>query len=266
MATTVRDAAALLACWPATAPTTPRTPSTAAWPASGSVCPASDVLGLHRPRRRRRRAGGRAAGRRGRHDRRRHRPACHGGLRLGRRAAGPARRAPAAGWSTTSPPAPATCRARWRTSCLQPRARRRGAGALRAVAVRAARWPGPATRGRGVRRGAGALRDGTRRDGHRRGAARAPARRAGDPVVRPREPDRPGQPRGAPGLLHERRGDGRLPAAHRADRAGGRPAGGGVVLGTADSEATLVEIAHGYERARNRATGPLPEPTFPPFV
>jgi amidase len=36
--------------------------------------------------------------------------------------------------------------------------------------------------------------------------------------------------------------------------------------GTADSEATLVEIAHGYETARNRDAGPLPEPTFPTFV
>jgi len=36
--------------------------------------------------------------------------------------------------------------------------------------------------------------------------------------------------------------------------------------GTAGSEATLVEVAHGYERARHRATGPLPAPTFEPFV
>jgi amidase len=36
--------------------------------------------------------------------------------------------------------------------------------------------------------------------------------------------------------------------------------------GTAGSERTLVEIAHGYERARDRATGPLPEPTFADFV
>jgi amidase len=36
--------------------------------------------------------------------------------------------------------------------------------------------------------------------------------------------------------------------------------------GTAGTEATLVEIAHGYERARDRKTGPLPEPTFAPFV
>lgn len=36
--------------------------------------------------------------------------------------------------------------------------------------------------------------------------------------------------------------------------------------GTADSEATLVEIAHGYEAARDRTTGPLPEPTYPTFV
>ena len=36
--------------------------------------------------------------------------------------------------------------------------------------------------------------------------------------------------------------------------------------GTAGSEATLVEIAHGYEAARDRDTGPLPAPTFTPFV
>ena len=36
--------------------------------------------------------------------------------------------------------------------------------------------------------------------------------------------------------------------------------------GTAGSEASLVEIAHGYEEARDRDTGPLPPPTFPPFV
>jgi amidase len=36
--------------------------------------------------------------------------------------------------------------------------------------------------------------------------------------------------------------------------------------GGAGSEATLVEIAHGYEAARDRDTGPLPAPTFEPFV
>ena len=36
--------------------------------------------------------------------------------------------------------------------------------------------------------------------------------------------------------------------------------------GTAGSEANLVEIAHGYERARDRDTGPLPPPMFEPFV
>lgn len=36
--------------------------------------------------------------------------------------------------------------------------------------------------------------------------------------------------------------------------------------GGAGSETTLVEIAHGYERARDRTTGPLPAPTFPTFV
>ena len=36
--------------------------------------------------------------------------------------------------------------------------------------------------------------------------------------------------------------------------------------GTAGSETNLIEIAHGYERARNRDTGPLPPPTFEPFV
>ncbi|GAB3764047.1 amidase [Nocardioides ginsengisegetis] len=36
--------------------------------------------------------------------------------------------------------------------------------------------------------------------------------------------------------------------------------------GASGSERTLVEIAHGYELARDRSTGPLPEPTFPTFV
>jgi amidase len=36
--------------------------------------------------------------------------------------------------------------------------------------------------------------------------------------------------------------------------------------GTAGSEATLVEIAHGYEVARDRTSGPLPAPTYPTFV
>ncbi|MCF6376857.1 amidase [Nocardioides KLBMP 9356] len=36
--------------------------------------------------------------------------------------------------------------------------------------------------------------------------------------------------------------------------------------GTAGSEATLVEVAHGYEVARDATTGPLPEPTYEPFV
>lgn len=34
----------------------------------------------------------------------------------------------------------------------------------------------------------------------------------------------------------------------------------------AGSEATLIEIGHGYEHARNATTGPLPAPTYPPFV
>ncbi len=36
--------------------------------------------------------------------------------------------------------------------------------------------------------------------------------------------------------------------------------------GTAGSETSLVEIGHGYETARDRDTGPLPEPTFEQFV
>ena len=36
--------------------------------------------------------------------------------------------------------------------------------------------------------------------------------------------------------------------------------------GTAGSEATLVEVAHAYEVARDRSSGPLPEPDFPVFV
>ncbi|HSU03791.1 MAG TPA: amidase family protein [Nocardioides sp.] len=36
--------------------------------------------------------------------------------------------------------------------------------------------------------------------------------------------------------------------------------------GTAGSEETLIEVAHGYEVARDAATGPLPDPTFPVFV
>lgn len=36
--------------------------------------------------------------------------------------------------------------------------------------------------------------------------------------------------------------------------------------GAAGSEATLVGIAHGYELARDRTSGPLPAPTYPTFV
>jgi len=36
--------------------------------------------------------------------------------------------------------------------------------------------------------------------------------------------------------------------------------------GTADSEGTLIEIAHGYESARDRSSGPLAAPTFSTFV
>jgi amidase len=36
--------------------------------------------------------------------------------------------------------------------------------------------------------------------------------------------------------------------------------------GTADSEATLIEIAAAYESARDAADGPLPPPTYPQFV
>lgn len=36
--------------------------------------------------------------------------------------------------------------------------------------------------------------------------------------------------------------------------------------GTAGSEGTLIGIAHGYEVARDAASGPLPEPTMPTFV
>jgi amidase len=36
--------------------------------------------------------------------------------------------------------------------------------------------------------------------------------------------------------------------------------------GAAGSETTLIEIGHGYEEARDRTSGPLPEPTFPDFV
>lgn len=36
--------------------------------------------------------------------------------------------------------------------------------------------------------------------------------------------------------------------------------------GTAGSEAGLIEVAHGYEVARDASSGPLPAPTFPTFV
>jgi amidase len=36
--------------------------------------------------------------------------------------------------------------------------------------------------------------------------------------------------------------------------------------GTAHSERALIEVAHGYETARDRKQGPIPEPTFPTFV
>ena len=83
----------------------------------------------------------------------------------------------------------------------------------------------------GVRRRAGALPASRPGGGHRRRAPGARPRRAGDAVLRPGLPDRPGQRRGAPRLVHRPRGRRRLPAAHRADRAGRRASGGGVVLG-----------------------------------
>ena len=36
--------------------------------------------------------------------------------------------------------------------------------------------------------------------------------------------------------------------------------------GAAGTEASLIGIGHGYEAARDRTSGPLPEPTFPTFV
>ena len=77
---------------------------------------------------------------------------------------------------------------------VQPRARRRGAGALRAVAVRA-RAGRAGDRGRGLPRGAGPLCGGVAHDGIDAVLREHRARRAGHPVVRAREPDRPGQPR-----------------------------------------------------------------------
>ncbi|HSS68045.1 MAG TPA: amidase family protein [Nocardioidaceae bacterium] len=49
------------------------------------------------------------------------------------------------------------------------------------------------------------------------------------------------------------------------DLAGGLPVAV-TFWGTAGSEATLIEIAHGYESARDRKQGPLPAPTLPAFV
>ena len=113
---------------------------------------------------------------------------------------------------------------------VQPPPRRHRAALVRAVAVRegARRARG---RQRGVRRGAGQVRGGVPRERDRQGAARAPAGRAGHPVVPARLAHRPGQRGALRRRLHRPDRDGGVPAAHRADRAGGRPPGRGVVLG-----------------------------------
>ena len=88
---------------------------------------------------------------------------------------------------------------------LQPRARRRRARALRAVAVRAG--AGRARRRQpGVRRGAGPLPAATAATTASTRCSRAHELDAlVTPSYAPAMPDRPGQPRGAPRLLHRRR-------------------------------------------------------------
>ncbi len=91
---------------------------------------------------------------------------------------------------------------------------------------------GAGRRQRGVRRGAGPLPErGPRDDGIDAVLREHRPRRADHAVVRAGVPDRPGQPGGAQPVVHEPARDGRLPAAHRADRAGRRAAGRRVVLG-----------------------------------
>ena len=114
--------------------------------------------------------------------------------------------------------------------------------ALRPVAVRAGAG-GTGHRQPGVRRGAGPLRAGRARRRHRRRAARARPGRAGHPVLRPGRADRPGQPGGAHGLLHQPSAIAGYPLLTvPAGLAAGLPVAVSF-WGTAASETTLVEIA-----------------------
>ena len=69
------------------------------------------------------------------------------------------------------------------------------------------------------------------RRGHRRRSPRARSRRAGHPVVRTGRADRPGQRRAPPRRVHAADGDGGIPARDGALGTGRRAAGRGVVLG-----------------------------------
>ena len=267
MATTVRDAAALLACWPATASTTPRTPWPAGWPASGSACRGRRTGATARtptqpP------SGRRAARRRGRHDRRRHGPGRRWTTRLGRRAARACWPSCAAGLEALPrhPPRRRSAHAGGRRR-VQPRARRRRSCSTSGSRCSSRRWRGRAStsreyaeaRARCVRHGATTASTRVLRE-HDLDALVTPS-------YPPAMPDRPGQPRGARGLLHARRRRSRAtrcsPCPPGWPRACRSPSRSGVRRA---ARRPWWRSRHGYEQARNRDTGPLPAPTFPPFV
>ena len=176
-------------------------------------------------------------------------------------------RVPGRARATTSPPRRATCRAawpRWSTStCATPRSSWPTSGSRcfeRALAAPGVASPEyAAARARCVAASRG--------DGIDARAAR--------PTTWTRWSPRP-TPRAVPIDLGQRRGLPRL--VHRPAAMAGYPlltvptelaAGLPVAVsfwGTAGSEATLVEIGHGYELARDPATGRLPEPTYADFV
>ena len=191
----------------------------------------------------------------------------HGGLRLERRAAGDAGRAAQRAGGLPRRPGPGDGP---RTLADVVAFNREHAdvelAALRPVAVRAGAG-GPGRRQPGVRRGAGPLRAARPRRRHRRRAPEHRPRRAGHPVVRARRcPIDLVNPEAHAGSCTTPTAIAGYPLLTVPS---GLAAGLPVAVsfwGTAGSEATLVEIAHGYEQARNRDTGPLPPPTFAPFV
>ena len=171
-----------------------------------------------------------------------------------------------AGLAGTSPPARATCRARWRTSCEFNRDHADVELAHFGQSLFEQALAGP-----GV---------GDPSTSRRAPAAWRPRAHDGiDRVLREHELDALVTPSYAPASPIDLVNPERSPAPAPASTAmAGYPlltvptelaAGLPVAVsfwGAAGSEATLVEIAHGYEEARDRTTGPLPEPTYPTFA